>query len=289
VKPSSRLAPYALLAPTLVLLGIFFFYPLGVAAKLSFFEWDLLTTPRFVGLENYRALIESGELAESIWTTTVYSVVVVCGATVVGLLLALALDRPGKIASFVRGAIFSAYVVSWVSVGLLWLWLLDADSGALNRALESLGAAGLNFLGDPELALYTLAAVTIWKIAGYAMVLFLAGLQSISPEVLEAAALDGADPRTRFFKVTLPLLRPTMAFVVTTSLILSFQVFDVVRVMTQGGPVRSTTVLVYAIYEQIFLNLRVGRASALVMVFFALLFALTLLELAFFQRREEET
>jgi ABC-type sugar transport system permease subunit len=121
------------------------------------------------------------------------------------------------------------------------------------------------------------------------MVLFLAGLQSISPEVLEAAALDGADPRTRFFKVTLPLLRPTMAFVVTTSLILSFQVFDVVRVMTQGGPVRSTTVLVYAIYEQIFLNLRVGRASALVMVFFALLFALTLLELAFFQRREEET
>jgi ABC-type sugar transport system permease subunit len=289
LKPSSRLAPYALLAPTLLLLGVFFVYPLGVAAKQSFYAWDLLTLPRFVGLDNYRALVESGELADSIWTTTLYSVVVVTGATVTGLLLALALDRPGRVASFVRGAIFSAYVVSWVSVGLLWLWLLDADAGAVNRAFVALGLPGANFLGDPGLALYTLAAVTIWKIAGYAMVLFLAGLQSISPEVLEAASLDGAGRVTRFFKVTLPLLRPTMAFVVTTSLILSFQVFDVVRVMTQGGPVRSTTVLVYAIYEQIFLNLRVGRASALVMVFFALLLALTVLELAFFQRREEES
>ena len=289
MKPSSRLAPYALLAPTLLLLGVFFIYPLGVAAKQSFFAWDLLTPPRFVGLDNYRALVESGELAESIWTTTLYSLVVVGGATATGLALALALDRPGRVAGFVRGAIFSAYVVSWVSVGLLWLWLLDADTGAINRALQALGGTGVNFLGDPDLALYTLAAVTIWKIAGYAMVLFLAGLQSISPEVLEAASLDGAGPSTRFFKVTLPLLRPTTAFVVTTSLILSFQVFDVVRVMTQGGPVRSTTVLVYAIYEQIFLNLRVGRASALVMVFFALLLALTVLELAFFQRREEES
>lgn len=289
MKPSSRLAPYALLAPTLLLLGLFFFYPLGVAARDSFYAWDLLTAPRFVGLDNYRALVESGELAESVWTTTVYSLVVVSGATVTGLALALALDRPGRVASFVRGAIFSAYVVSWVSVGLLWLWLLDADAGAINRAIEALGGKGLNFLGDPKLALYTLAAVTIWKIAGYAMVLFLAGLQSISPEVLEAASLDGAGRGTRFFKVTLPLLRPTMTFVVTTSLILSFQVFDVVRVMTQGGPVRSTTVLVYAIYEQIFLNLRVGRASALVMIFFALLLALTVLELAFFQRREQDT
>jgi ABC-type sugar transport system permease subunit len=289
LKPSSRLAPYALLAPTLLLLGIFFFYPLGVAAKHSLYAWDLLTPPRFVGLDNYRALFESGELAESVWTTTLYSLVVVSGATATGLALALALDRPGRVASFVRGAIFSAYVVSWVSVGLLWLWLLDADAGAINRALEALGGNGVNFLGDPRLALYTLAAVTIWKIAGYAMVLFLAGLQSISPEVLEAASLDGAGRGARFFKVTLPLLRPTMTFVVTTSLILSFQVFDVVRVMTQGGPVRSTTVLVYAIYEQIFLNLRVGRASALVMIFFALLLALTLLELAFFQRREQDS
>ncbi len=288
MKPARPLQPYLLLAPTALLLAIFFFYPLFVAARHSLYAWDLLTPPRYVGLGNYRALFTSGELGDAVRVTLVYSAIVVGGATLAGLLLALALDRPGRLAALLRGAIFSAYVVSWVSVGLLWLWLLDADSGAVNHALRAIGLPGAKWLGDPAVAPYTLAAVTIWKIAGYSMVLFIAGLQSIPPEVLEAAAIDGASGPTRFFRVTWPLLRPTAAFVVTTSLILSFQVFDVVRVMTQGGPVRSTTVLVYAIYEQIFLNLRVGRASALVVVFFVLLLGLTLLELWAFRRRQEE-
>jgi sn-glycerol 3-phosphate transport system permease protein len=287
MRPSHRLAPYLLLAPTLLLLALFFFYPLLVAAKTSLYSWDLLTPPRYVGLENYRALLSSGELADAVLVTLVFSAIVVGGATACGLALALALDRPGRFAALIRSAVFSAYVVSWVSVGLLWLWLLDADAGALNHALRALGLPGPKWLGDPDVAPYAIAGVTIWKIAGYSMVLFLAGLQSIPPEVLEAASLDGANRRQRFWQVTWPLLRPTAIFVVTTSLILSFQVFDVVRVMTQGGPVRSTTLLVYAIYEQIFLNLRVGRASALVMVFFALLLGLTLLELRAFRRREE--
>ncbi|HEV8247835.1 MAG TPA: sugar ABC transporter permease, partial [Polyangiaceae bacterium] len=252
-------------------------------------SWDLLTAPHYVGLDNYRALVSSGELQNAVLVTLLYSVIVVAGATVVGLALALALDRPGRFAALMRGAIFSAYVVSWVSVGLLWLWLMDADSGAINHGLRALGLPAPKWLADPAIAPYALAGVTIWKIAGYSMVLFIAGLQSIPPEVLEAAELDGAGPRARFFRVTWPLLRPTAVFVLTTSLILSFQVFDVVRVMTQGGPVRSTTVLVYAIYEQIFLNLRVGRASALVMVFFVLLLGLTLLELWAFRKREEAT
>jgi ABC-type sugar transport system permease subunit len=289
MKPSRPFVPYFLLAPTLLLLGLFFFYPLLVAAKNSLYSWDLLTPPRYVGLENYRALLSSGELAEAVTVTLIFSAIVVAGATGAGLLLALALDRPGPLAALTRAAVFSAYVVSWVSVGLLWLWLLDADAGALNHALRGLGLPGPKWLADPDVAPYAIAGVTIWKIAGYSMVLFLAGLQSISPEVLEAAELDGASRAQRFFRVTWPLLRPTAVFVITTSLILSFQVFDVVRVMTQGGPVRSTTLLVYAIYEQIFLNLRVGRASALVMVFFVLLLALTLLELYAFRRREEST
>ncbi len=289
MKPARPLQPYLLLAPTAVLLALFFFYPLFVAAQQSLYSWDLLTPPRWVGLGNYRALFQSGEVTNAVLVTLAFSAIVVTGATAVGLLLAVALDRPGRLAALMRGAIFSAYVVSWVSVGLLWLWLLDADSGAINHGLRALGLPGPKWLGDPSIAPYALAAVTIWKIAGYSMVLFIAGLQSIPPEVLEAAALDGASGPTRFFRVTWPLLRPTAAFVVTTSLILSFQVFDVVRVMTQGGPVRSTTVLVYAIYEQIFLNLRVGRASALVVVFFVLLLGLTLLELWAFRRREEAT
>ena len=153
--------------------------------------------------------------------------------------------------------------------------------------MRAVGLPTANWLGDPHVALYTVAGVTIWKIAGYAMVLFLAGLQDISPSLYEAAALDGAGRWQRFANVTWPLLRPTTAFVGTTSLIMSFQVFDVVRVMTQGGPVRATTVFVYAIYEQVFLNLRVGRASAEVVVFFVLLLGLTALQLWAWRRKGE--
>ncbi len=184
-----------------------------------------------------------------------------------------------------RGSVFSAYVVSWVSVGLLWLWLLDGDAGLVSAAGRALGLGRLALLAKPHTAPYALAAVVVWKVAGYAMVLFLSGLQSIPGSVLEAAALDGAGRVARLRHVVLPLLAPTTAFVLTTSLILSFQAFDVVRVMTQGGPVRSTTVFVYSIYEQMFMNLRVGRASAEVVLFFCFLMSLTVLELWAFRKR----
>ena len=131
-----------------------------------------------------------------------------------------------------------------------------------------------------------MAAVTIWKITGYALVIFLSGLQDVPLTILEAAELDGASPTQRFASVTWPLLRPTTLFVATTSLIASFQLFDVVRVMTQGGPVRSTTVFVYAIYEQLFLDLRVGRASAEAVVFFGILLLLTGAQFLLFRDRE---
>jgi ABC-type sugar transport system permease subunit len=264
--------------------GVFFFYPLLFAAWQSLHAWDLLTPPRWVGLDNYRVLWRSGELARSLGTTLGFSVVVVVGSTALGLALALALNRPGRFYAFVRGAIFSAYVVSWVSVALLWLWLLDGEAGAVNGLLRGLGLTPQKWLTDPRLAPWSLAAVTIWKIAGYALVLFLAGLQDVPASLYEAAALDGAGVWQRFRWITWPLLRPTTAFVSTTGLIASFQVFDVVRVMTQGGPMNSTNVLVYAIYEQVFMNLRVGRASALIVVFFSVLLALTCLQLLVFRR-----
>lgn len=283
--PRRRFDPYWMLAPTAVLLAVFFFYPLLHAAYTSLYHWDLLTPPRYVGWDNYRSLWLSGDLSRWTAITALFSVLVVGGATSLGLGLAVLLNRSGGLAAFVRGAVFSAYVVSWVSVALLWLWVLDADAGALNRLLQGLGFAGRSWLGDPGLALYAVAGVTIWKITGYAMVLFLAGLQDVPVSVLEAAALDGADRWTRFWRITWPLLRPTTVFVVTTSLIASFQVFDVVRVMTQGGPVHATSVFVYAIYEQVFVNLRVGRASAAIVVFFLLLAVLTALQLWAWSRR----
>jgi sn-glycerol 3-phosphate transport system permease protein len=208
-----------------------------------------------------------------------YSALVVLGTMSLGLGLALLVDRPGRFFALVRTSVFSAYVVSWVAVALLWMWMLDGNGGVLGRALHG------SPLGDPQLALPTLAVVGIWKLTGYAMIVFLAGLQAVPRSLHEAAALDGAGAWGRLRHVTLPLLAPTAAFVATTSLVTSFQAFDVVRIMTQGGPARGTELFVYAIYEQIFLDLSVGRASALTVVFFALLLALAALQLRAWRAR----
>jgi ABC-type sugar transport system permease subunit len=285
VKPRARWHPWVMLGPTVAVLAAFFVFPVAAAAYRSLFSWDLLTEPSYVGLANYEKLARSGEALRVTLTTLKYSVMVVSGAMSLGLGLALALNRPGRFVAFVRSAIFSAYVVSWVSVALLWMWILDPDSGVLAHGLRAVGLPRFGFLSDPGSALPTLAAVTVWKITGYAMVIFLVGLQDVPPALLEAAALDGAGPLSRFRHVTWPLLRPTAAFVATTSLIVSFQAFDVVRVMTQGGPVHATTLFVYAIYEQVFLDLRVGRASAMTLIFFAVLLALSALQLWAFRAR----
>jgi len=282
MRPKHPLEPYLLLLPTAAFLSVFFLVPLLLAAKNSLVSWDLLTPPTYVGLQNYRVLFASGELVGTFLRTLAYSAVVVVLSGALGLALAVALDRPGRVYAFVRGAVFSAYVVSWVAVALLWMLILDPD-GLLSAGLRAAHLPTTSWLGDPRSALLALAGVSVWKITGYAMVIFLAGLQDIPRSLHEAAALDGAGPVRRFRHVTWPLLRPTAAFVATTSLILSFQAFDVVRVMTQGGPVRSTTIFVYAIYEHVFVNLRVGRASALIVVFFVLLLALTSLQLWVFR------
>jgi sn-glycerol 3-phosphate transport system permease protein len=274
-----------MLGPTLALLAVFFVLPVGVAAYESLFSWDLLTPPRYVGGANYAALAAHGELLHVALRTLGYSALVVGGTMTLGLGLALLLDRPGRFIGFVRASVFSAYVVSWVAVALLWMWMLDGNAGILGRLARALGAGPLSLLGDPRWALVALAVVGVWKLTGYSMIVFLAGLQGVPKSLLEAAALDGAGAWSRFRHVTLPLLMPTAAFVATTSLVTSFQAFDVVRIMTQGGPARSTELFVYAIYEQIFLDLSVGRASALTVVFFVLLLAVAALQLRVWRAR----
>lgn len=279
MKPRSRAHPWLMLAPSLVVWALFVFLPLGIAAWQSLFAWDMLTAPSWVGTANYEAIAEGGELGRILVRTLGFSALVVVGAMALGLGLALLLDRPGRLFAFVRASIFSAYVVSWVAVALLWLLLLDPDRGVFAAMLKALHLPRVGFLTDPNVAVPTLAAVTVWKITGYAMVVFLAGLRSVPKALHEAAALDGAGAIARFRYVTWPLLRPTAAFVATTSLIVSFQAFDVVRIMTGGGPARATTLFVYAVYEQIFMNLSVGKASALAIVYFVVLSALAGLQL----------
>lgn len=285
MRARSPLHPWFFLGPSLAILVTFFVVPVLVALALSFTSWDLLTPPTWAGLANYRALAASGEIGALLGRSLTFSMFVVTGAMVLGLGLALALHRPGRLFALARGAVFSAYVVSWVSVALLWMWLLDPDAGLIASVFRALHLPRSGFLTDPSSALLTLAVVTVWKITGYAMVVFLVGLDGVPPALLEAAALDGAGAWERFRHVTWPCIRPTAAFVATTSLIVSFQAFDVVRVMTQGGPVKSTTLFVYAIYEQVFLDLRVGRASALTVLFFGVLVGLAALQLRAFRGR----
>jgi ABC-type sugar transport system permease subunit len=274
-----------MLGPTLALLAVFFLFPIAIAAYESLFSWDLLTPPRFVGGANYAALALRGELLRVALRTMAYSAMVVAGTMSLGLALALLLDRPGRFFAFVRASVFSAYVVSWVAVALLWMGLLDGNYGIVGRWLRAFGAGPVSLLGNLHWALPTLAVVGIWKLTGYAMIVFLAGLQSVPPSLLEAAALDGAGVWSRLRYVTMPLLGPTAAFVATTSLVTSFQAFDVVRIMTQGGPAGATELFVYAIYEQVFRSLSVGRASALTVVFFLLLLALAGLQLRVWRAR----
>ncbi len=285
MKPRAKVHPWLMLGPSLAAWTLFVFVPLGLAAYESLFAWDMLTDPVYVGGANYAAIAENGELGRILARTLGYSVLVVSGAMVLGLALALLLDRPGRFFAFVRGAIFSAYVVSWVAVALLWVLLLDPDRGVAASLLRALHLPRVGFLTDPRAALITLAGVTIWKITGYAMVVFLSGLRAVPRSLHEAAALDGANALQRFRWVTWPLLKPTAAFVATTSLIVSFQAFDVVRIMTGGGPARATTLFVYAIYEQVFMNLSVGKASALAVVYFGVLCVLAAAQLRAWRSR----
>jgi sn-glycerol 3-phosphate transport system permease protein len=276
-----------MLGPTLVLLVVFFLLPVGAALGASFFSWDMLTPPRFVRGANYATLAAHGELLRIAVRTLGYSVLVVAGTVSLGLALALLLDRPGRLFAAVRASVFSAYVVSWVAVALLWMWMLDGNGGLVGRSLRAFGLAPASLLGGVQTALPTLAVVGVWKLTGYAMIVFLAGLQSVPRALFEAAALDGAGAWSRFRHVTMPLLAPTGAFVATTSLVTSFQAFDAVRIMTQGGPARATELFVYAIYEQIFLDLSVGKASALTVVFFVILLAVAGLQLRAWRARME--
>jgi sn-glycerol 3-phosphate transport system permease protein len=279
---------YALVGPSLLLFGLVYVYPVAYSAWVSVYEWDLATPARYVGLANYRELW-SAEFWEVITNTAKYSVGVVVLSQALGLALAILLNNRTRLGALFQAAIFSSYVVSWVAVSLLWIWLLDPQYGLVAYLLSLVRLPTVNWLGDHRIAIWALVLVTVWKTVGYPMVIYLAGLQAIPGDLHEAAALDGADGWRRFRHITWPLLTPTTLFLLVTLTIASFQGFDIVRIMTQGGPVTATMIYVYYIYEQAFQYFKLGKASAAVVVFFSLIVALTLLQWLFFRRRVHYT
>jgi multiple sugar transport system permease protein len=270
--------------PGLSGLLLFVVGPILASLVLTVYEWDLLTSPRYVGLANFRRLVEDDQFWAALRHTLAFIAGYVPLVMVLALLVALALNTKLRGLAVLRTAFFLPVVSSWVAVALLWSWLFNPRYGLVNYGLAKLGIAGPGWLFDKDWAMPAIVLTSVWKDLGFVMVLFLAGLQAIPRDVYEAASLDGAGAWQQLRSITLPLLAPTTFFVSVISIINSFQVFPQVWVMTEGGPAGATTVLVERIVKHAFSYGEMGYAAAISWVLFALVFAVTAVQLRL-QRR----
>jgi multiple sugar transport system permease protein len=273
---------YLLLAPSLFGISAFLVLPILVVAALALQRWDLIGPRTFVGLDNVVAVAADGRFARSLLITAVFVAIVIPAQTVLGLVAALLLNRELRGSSAFR----VLYVLPWICaplvLGVVWRWILAPTDGALNALI----GRRVEWLADPVLALPSVAAVTVWTHVGYVALFFSAGLRAIPDTVHEAAMLDGAGPWQRFWRVTLPLLRPTTFFVLVTQIIATFQVFDSVYALTpNGGPQGVTDVVAGRIYYEAFEQRAVGQAAVMALVLFVLLVAVTLVQQRWFARR----
>ncbi len=276
---------WSFIAPSLILLLVFSAAPLIFAFYLSFHEWNLLEPAKpFVGLRHYRELTGDGLFWTAAKNTAVYSLYVPA-TMALALGVAILLNRSIRGVALLRAVFFLPYITSFVAISIVWQWMYDPDFGLFNWVLGSIGLGPFPWLNSPSTALLALMLMAIWIHIGFQMVIFLAGLQAIPNELYEAAIIDGAGPWRRFQRITLPLLRPTTFFVLVTSVIGSFQVFTFVYVMTEGGPLHATDVIVYHIYQNAWQFLRMGYASAMSWVLFAVIFAITLLQFRLLGRK----
>jgi ABC-type sugar transport system permease subunit len=273
--------PYLWVLPALILLAVFVLAPLIFGLYLSFQDWGGMGAMRFVGLGNYRDAFSDSTFWASVRNNAVYAVGTVTGKIVLSLALAVLLNQRLRGRSAYRVILFMPVVMSFIVIGLIWSWIYNYQFGLLNNLLGALNLASLkhDWLGDPGLALDALIAVDIWKWYGFHMIIYLAGLQAIPAELYEAARIDGASPWQSFRRITLPLLQPITMINVSLSLMGAFNVFDLVYVMTEGGPANVTNVALLHIYVQAFQFYKFGYASALSYVLFVLVAILSFLSI----------
>jgi multiple sugar transport system permease protein len=282
------LTAWSFLAPSALHLLVFTAGPLLFTLFLSFHDWDLLAVERpFVGLGNYRELASDPLFWRALANTAVYALYVpVSMALALG--AALVLNQPLRGLHILRAVVFLPTVVSYVAIAVVWQWMFNVDFGLLNYLLRVVQLPGVDWLGNPKTALVAVMIVSAWVQLGYQMVIYLAGLQGIPAHLLEAATLDGASRWARFRHITLPLLRPVTVYLAVTGVIWSFQVFTLVYVMTEGGPVHATDVVVYRIYQNAWEFRRMGYASAMSWVLFAILLGLTLVQWRTLNRKVDD-
>ncbi|TFB49838.1 carbohydrate ABC transporter permease [Cryobacterium tagatosivorans] len=281
LRRRNAITGYSLLAPSLFGVACFLLLPVLIVVWLSFQSWDLIGPVSFVGLDNYRSVLTDGVFGNSLLVTLVFVALVVPIQTAIGLWAATLLTRGLPGSAWFR----TIYVLPWIAaplaLGVVWKWILAPTDGALNALIGQ----RVEWLSDPSLALPAVAAVVIWTNVGYVTLFFMAGLLNIPDQVLEAARIDGAGGLALFWQIKLPLLRPTMFFVLVTTVISAFQVFDQVYALTQGGPARTTDVVAARIYYEAFGAFDLGRAAVMAVVLLVILVTITLAQQLYFRRR----
>ena len=253
---------------------IFIVLPVIASFGLSFTSWDLLNPIKFVGLENYKLIFTEPLFFQILLNTIVFALATSVFGVIIPLVLAAILNSKLRGSEFFKTAYFLPFITPMIVIGIVWQWIFDPNIGILNRVLHM----HIQWLYDTHFALPALIMVTVWKLIGYNIVIFLSGFASIPDNLYEAAKIDGANPVQTFFNITIPMLSPTIFFVIIITAISSFQVFDLIYLMTQGGPLDSTNVLVYSIYKNAFEYFNVGKASAMAYVLFVIILVLTLVQ-----------
>lgn len=271
---NQQYAGWMFILPALVGTFIFIIIPVICSFGLSFVKWDLLNPIKFVGLDNYKEIFTEPLFYKILLNTVVFAVSTSSFGVIIPLLLAGILNSKIKGAEFYKTAYFLPFITPMIVAGIVWEWIFDPNIGLLNHILH----IHINWLYDTRFAMPALIIVSVWKLIGYNMVIFLSALSGISQSMFEAAKIDGANSFQTFKNVTVPLLSPTIFFVVIITAISSFQVFDLIYLMTQGGPLNCTNVLVYAIYENAFEYFNIGKASSIAYVLFFIILTLTLIQ-----------
>jgi multiple sugar transport system permease protein len=276
LNQSNTLKAFGFLLPNIVGFLAFTFLPLGAAILLSFAEWDTANPVVFVGLKNFMRLFKDETFRISFWNTIYYTLATVPLTMVCSLGIAMILNQRVKGLRFFRAAFFFPYVVSLVAVAVVWNMLLHPTMGPVNGIFKFVGfEKPPGWTASTEWAMPAVILASVWRQTGFFMVIYLAGLQGIPKSLYEAAMVDGADAWSRFTKVTLPMLTPVTFFVSIMLVINGFKIFDLIIVMTEGGPGRATNVLVYHIYYTAFMSFRFGYASAISVVLLVIVLAVT--------------
>ena len=272
INKNDGLTALVFILPAVLGTLIFIVIPVFFSFSLSFVDWDLLSPMKFVGLSNFKDVLTDSMFVQVLINTFVFAITSSVFAVIIPLVLACILNTKIRGSNFYKTAYFLPFITPMIVIAIVWQWVFDPNIGLLNQILHT----HIKWLYDVRFAMPALIAVSVWKLIGYNMIIFLSGLSTINQEVLEAAKIDGANSWQVFKNVTVPLLSPTIFFVIVITSISSFQVFDLIYVMTQGGPDNSTMVLVYSIYKYAFEYFDVGKASAIAYILFAIIFVLVL-------------